>query len=206
MCQLASFKHNPGTLEIRVADLCSHGDTETLLGIRPDSEQPDQWRDGHYLPDGTIECRTVEGDSHASAQCEKHLRKRFPTYRQFLRWACKQPAVKVRNAELIAMKLSKDGKTLYARDTGIVDVSKNVALQTLDARGTGIVDVSKNVALQTLYASGTGIVDVSKNVALQTLDARDTGIVDVSKNVALQTLYARGTGIVDVSKKVMVYR
>ena len=86
MCKMASFWHNPNTGEIRVWDLMSHEETAEQLGLN------DQyWREGHYLPDGTIKCRVLDTDRATATACNERLRERFPTFWDFLRWAFTQP-------------------------------------------------------------------------------------------------------------------
>ena len=90
MCEMASFKHRlfRGDLEVRVADLTSHGDTQKRLGL-----SPKEWHDGHYKPDGTIECRVPEGYAITEAEANERVRNRWPTFFAFLSWCFQQPDV-----------------------------------------------------------------------------------------------------------------
>ena len=88
MCQYPSFKHNPREVEghdVVVADLFSHGETEKRLGL-----DVTRWHDGHYLLDGTVECRVPESEPDAAAlraTMEESVRRRWPTVEAFLTWA-----------------------------------------------------------------------------------------------------------------------
>jgi hypothetical protein len=84
MCRMASFFHNPITGEILVYDLNSHSETEKHLKLSPKGP----FREGHYLPNGTVECRVVEDEDSVSQEtCNKLLKSRFPTFLSFFRWA-----------------------------------------------------------------------------------------------------------------------
>ena len=83
MCRFASFKFKPaGHVAVRVAaDLSSHRDIPGEDGARPNG-----WREGHYLPTGEIECRTLDVDRLTGGDCEEILRDRWPTFVDF--FAC----------------------------------------------------------------------------------------------------------------------
>ena len=86
MCRFASFKYNlnqPAMHDVIVADWFSHGNTEKMTG----KTEKDLWYDGHYLPEGNIECRTPDGTSSAM---QKIIRERWPTFVDFMRWALTQ--------------------------------------------------------------------------------------------------------------------
>ena len=85
MCKFASFFHNPSTGGIRVWDLTGHSETAEHLKL-----DENRWREGHYLPDGTVECRVIETDRYDQIYCNERLKCRFPTFRKFLLWALKQ--------------------------------------------------------------------------------------------------------------------
>lgn len=86
MCETASFWHNPVTGDIRVWNLSGHADTSNHFGL-----SAKYWREGHYLPDGTIECRVLDTDPVPETACNERLRQRFPTFWDFLQWALEQP-------------------------------------------------------------------------------------------------------------------
>jgi len=110
MCQFASFKFRPcGDVPVVVADPNSHGETEKALKLPPDAGA-DSWHDGHYLPDGTVECRGVEGDTLTPMQCESAIRARWPTFTAFWGWAMRQPGCKALT-------------TLDLRDTKVSDLA-----------------------------------------------------------------------------------
>ena len=80
MCQMASFKHNPERQEIAVYNLVSHGATEEQTG----KTEASGWYDGHYLPDGTVQCRVPGGED---AVMDGWVKSQWPTFGAFLKWA-----------------------------------------------------------------------------------------------------------------------
>ncbi len=80
MCQFVSFFHNTNTGRIRVYDLCGHSETSEALKL-----DLDVWREGHYLPDGTVECRVVDTDRKTSEECNERLLVKWPTFSDFLK-------------------------------------------------------------------------------------------------------------------------
>ena len=85
MCQFISFFHNPATGRIKIHDLMSHHETSKALKL-----DLDKWREGHYLKDGTIECRVVDTDKYDQDYCDERLRAKHPTFKDFLVWCLKQ--------------------------------------------------------------------------------------------------------------------
>jgi len=86
MCRYISFFHHPQTHDVLVSDLNSHGNTERDLKLDPDGP----YREGHYLPDGEIECRLADEDIKAgctTADCEAAIRAKWPTFNDFEEWA-----------------------------------------------------------------------------------------------------------------------
>ena len=93
MCRFISFKFKPiKTLPIRVYSLVSHSDTDEELKLNHENEMPNQWRDGHYLPDETIECNTLEIDDLEKDECATIIKDRFPSCLSFLEWCCENGA------------------------------------------------------------------------------------------------------------------
>jgi hypothetical protein len=165
MCRFASFKHNPSTGEIRVADLNSHGETEKKLNL-----DPKIWQDGHYLPTGEIELRLIEDDRVDPVEYKTAFLNRFPTFIVFLNWAL--------------IKISIDGKYSGYLDLSGLTSAKDLVLPKsvggyLDLRG---LTSAKDLVLPksvggSLYLSGLtsakdlvlpksvgGYLDLSDNV------------------------------------------
>ena len=92
MCQFASFFHNPLTGEVVISDLNSHGNTEQKLGLNTSicPQHYGQWREGHYLPDGSFELRFDDADRVDKVECKERFINRFPNFISFLNWAFKQ--------------------------------------------------------------------------------------------------------------------
>jgi len=86
MCRFISFHHNPINGDIKVAVLNSHSETEKKLNLNLSI-----WREGHYLPNGTVECRTLDKDRVSSKECCKRLKRKYPTFIKFFNWAVFQP-------------------------------------------------------------------------------------------------------------------
>jgi len=83
MCQYISFffDDNAAILpDVLVAALYSHGATEQLLSLNPAGP----YTEGHYLPDGKVECRIVGGRSGKS---ESAIKTKWPTFLEFEAWA-----------------------------------------------------------------------------------------------------------------------
>ncbi|MEN6533259.1 MAG: hypothetical protein ABFD89_06320 [Bryobacteraceae bacterium] len=85
MCRLASFFHNPATGDVVVGVLDHHQATVEKLKL-------DQkiWREGHYLPDGTIEARVQDNDRVTQDECNERIRNRWPSFGKFLSWALRE--------------------------------------------------------------------------------------------------------------------
>ena len=87
MCKFASFKFKPtGKVPVRVAgSLDSH---HAIPG--DDGTRPNGWREGHYLPTGQIDCRTLDVDRMTGDECRESILARWPLFVDFLRWATKE--------------------------------------------------------------------------------------------------------------------
>jgi uncharacterized protein YjbI with pentapeptide repeats len=85
MCRFASFWHNPINGDVVVYDLCSHSATREKLNINENL-----WREGHYLPNGEIECRLIDKDRITTDEANERMRSKFPTFKSFLGWALKE--------------------------------------------------------------------------------------------------------------------
>jgi hypothetical protein len=48
------------------------------------------WREGHYLPDGTIEARVQDNDRATMEECNERIRNRWPSFNLFLSWALRE--------------------------------------------------------------------------------------------------------------------
>ena len=84
MCQFISFHHNPLNGDIAVSDLNSHSNTEEKLKLNLNV-----WREGHYLPDGTIDLR-FDNDRVDKVEYELAFRNRFPRFVDFFTWALRE--------------------------------------------------------------------------------------------------------------------
>jgi hypothetical protein len=85
MCQFISFFHNIETSDIKVHDLNSHSNTEEYLKL-----DKSKWREGHYLPDGTIIARVLPTDQREEAQCVFKIQQSYPTFLDFFAWALRE--------------------------------------------------------------------------------------------------------------------
>ena len=81
MCKMVSFWHNPINGDLAVYDLMNHSVTQKQLNLNEKV-----WREGHYLPDGTVECRVTDADRTTQEECNERLKNRFPTFMDFLNW------------------------------------------------------------------------------------------------------------------------
>ena len=77
MCEFISFLHRPDNGDIFIYNLTSHSNTEEKV------KEKNLWREGHYLPDGTVECRVQDSDRISKEECNERLRSRFPTFIDF---------------------------------------------------------------------------------------------------------------------------
>ena len=85
MCQFISFFHRPDNGDIAVAVLDGHSETQEKLKLNENI-----WREGHYLPNGDVECRVTDADKTTQEECNERLRSRFPTFLEFFVWCMKK--------------------------------------------------------------------------------------------------------------------
>ena len=86
MCKLASYlwkKSEAMGVEIKIWDIVSHGNTQEHLKLTEKAG----WYEGHYLPNGTIECRVLDG---VSQDASDEIKRRYPTFMDFLNWCFTQ--------------------------------------------------------------------------------------------------------------------
>jgi len=98
-------------MAVRVHDLQGHSETLAALRLK-DEPGPLGWREGHYLPDGTLECRTLQTDPVSSSDAEATFRKRWPTFVAFANWAWQQEGVVVPQALDLSSLTSAEGLVL----------------------------------------------------------------------------------------------
>ena len=108
MCDFMSGFFKPDTMEVKVADLNSHGDTARALKLL-DGPSPNGWRELHYRPNETMECRVLPGDAFTAKQAEAQIRERWPRFVDFLSWSLRQPTY-------IGVYLDLGGLTSAERD------------------------------------------------------------------------------------------
>ena len=87
MCRMASFLWKDTEaegLQIAVWRLDSHSDTQEYLKL---SEKMG-WYEGHYLPSGSIECRTPDG---CDAEICQKVKDKYTSFNIFLLWCFDQP-------------------------------------------------------------------------------------------------------------------
>ena len=91
MCRLASFVFKAvKSCPVKVWDISGHSETLSHFKL-DDGTAPGGWREGHYLPDGTLECRVLDVDRITAAEAEASVRERWPDFMSFLNWALTQP-------------------------------------------------------------------------------------------------------------------
>jgi len=73
---------NPKTLEVKVYDITSHRVTFEHFNLQ-DLPKPNSWREFHYLPDNTIECRANELDDLTKEQANSYIKSKWPTFIDF---------------------------------------------------------------------------------------------------------------------------
>ena len=112
MCQLISFFHNPNTGAIKVWDLTGHSETQEHLKL-----DDTKWREGHYMPNGKIECRVLDTDKYTEGYCNERLKEKYPTFKSFLQWCLGQSIgglLDLRGCDLKGIKLPESiGGSLY---------------------------------------------------------------------------------------------
>jgi hypothetical protein len=81
MCRFASAFFSPDTMDVKVWDLNYHANTEEHLRLSG------TWREMHYEPNGSVECRVLPEDPITSAQAVDQIRKQWPRFVDFLSWA-----------------------------------------------------------------------------------------------------------------------
>ena len=88
MCKQISFWHRPDNGDLAVKILDHHDATRQALNLNEAL-----WREGHYLPDGTIEARVTADDRADAEQCGARIKSRWPTFSEFFSWCLLQPGV-----------------------------------------------------------------------------------------------------------------
>jgi hypothetical protein len=106
MGQFISFLHRPDNGDIAVWDLNSHSDTQKKLNLH----EP-LWCEGHYTPNGEIECRTTDRNATTSEECVDRIKNRFPSFANFLSWCFTQDIAKIEWLDLSSLT-SAEGLTL----------------------------------------------------------------------------------------------
>jgi hypothetical protein len=82
MCQFISFFHRPDNGDVAVFNLESHSDTQAKLELNEKL-----WREGHYLPNGTIVCRVAPADKITEQECSERLKNHYPSFVEFFNWS-----------------------------------------------------------------------------------------------------------------------
>ena len=82
MCQVMSFIIHPATQRIRVHDVSGHAETYAHFRLK-DTNRPNCYREGHYLPDGTVEVRTIDTDKHTGKELADYIKSKWPTFVKF---------------------------------------------------------------------------------------------------------------------------
>lgn len=106
MCKLISYFTNPASEQVRVLKLDDHSGTAKELGLR-DTEKPNGWREGHYLPDGEVECRTLDVDKRTSSELVASVKARWPRFVDFLSWCLENGAEVPEAMDLNGLKSAK---------------------------------------------------------------------------------------------------
>ena len=167
MCRFISFWHNPNTGDIKVSDLTSHSETAEALGLADKV-----WREGHYLPNGTVECRVLDTDRKTSKECEARLLSKWPTFIEFWEMCIEKGGVVNRSLDLGGC-------------TGLKSLPKNLTVKgSLGLRGcTGLKFLPENLKVNGyLDLSGcTGLKSLPKNLKVN-------GYLDLSDCPALKSL------------------
>jgi len=132
MCRTVSFFINARTSEVKVWDLSSHENTAKHHGIRDADRPSESWREGHYLPDGTIECRPMATDPYKKQEYEASVCAKWPTFIQFLNWALKN-CDPLQSLDLYSLQ-SAEGLTLPEK-CGYVYASDKVREQICKKKG-----------------------------------------------------------------------
>ena len=104
MCKMASFlyKVTENGLDLKVGVLDSHSETEKIVNDKT-------FREGHYFPDGTIECRRIPEDRWSKNDAEEMVRARWPSFARFFSWAIKSDGyVGCENFDLRGLTSAKD--------------------------------------------------------------------------------------------------
>ena len=108
MCRLASFFFKPiEGVPVAVAVLDHHEATKEKLKLDADSGQ-NSWHEGHYEPNGAIECRCIAGDTKTAAECVAEIRAKWPTFISFFSWSIKEGATVSGWLDLSRLTSAKD--------------------------------------------------------------------------------------------------
>lgn len=116
MCQFISFHHNPRNGDVVVYDLNSHSNTEESLKLNLNI-----WREGHYLPNGTVELRLADNDRVDKNEYKESFLNKFPTFISFFNWAIRN-VDKCGSLDLSSLT-SAEGLTLPEKVSGSLYLS-----------------------------------------------------------------------------------
>ena len=167
MCQFISFFHNPNTDKIKVYDLCGHSQTSEALNL-----DLKVWREGHYLPNGTVECRVLSTDRKTQAECNEQLLSKWPTFKDFLTMCLATIGKKyggnlyLSGCDLKGIVLPESvGGSLYLRGCDLKGVkipekfkNKVIKVQLLTYTVAGVFITTINPAVGGLYDTFAGMV------------------------------------------------
>ena len=135
MCKMASFlyKVTENGLDLKVGVLDSHSETEKIVNDKT-------FREGHYFPDGTIECRCIPEDRWSKNDAEEMVRARWHSFARFFSWAIKSDGyVGCENFDLRGLTSAKDlvlpktvGGGLYLR--GLTSEERESVMKTMTGK------------------------------------------------------------------------
>jgi len=141
MCKMASFWHNPITGDLAVYDLMSHSETQKHLELNENV-----WREGHYLPNGTVECRVTDTDRTTQEECDERLKNTYPTFKDFLKWAFTQTVsgwLDLRGCDLKGITFPQTvSGTLELRGCDLKGITLPQTVGTLDLRGCDLKGIT----------------------------------------------------------------
>jgi len=113
--------------------LMSHGDTQQNLKLTEKAG----WFEGHYLPNGEIQCRIPDS---VSLEAQEEIKRRYPSFKDFLNWCFTQEIsgdLDLSGCDLKGIKLPESvGGNLYLRGCDLTGIKLPESVGgCLDLRG-----------------------------------------------------------------------
>ncbi|MCO4819825.1 MAG: hypothetical protein KC517_09385 [Bacteroidetes bacterium] len=135
-----------------------------------------KWREGHYLPDGTVECRVVVFDKYDKDFCAERLLIKYPSFEKFTEWVYRQDItvknLDVRGCDLKGVKFPEGVENLDVSFCDLKGVKFPEGVENLYARFCDLKGVKFPEGVKTLNVSWCDLKGVKFPEGVENLDVR----------------------------------